>query len=56
MVRKYLIEDAQVEPMVTLIANNNWMEYKVRYVVDYKYRRGKRSELFNHILWIHCKC
>lgn len=50
MVRKYLIEDAQIEPMITLIANDNWMEYKVRYVVDYKCRRGKKSELFNHIL------
>lgn len=50
MVRKYLIEDAQIEPMVTLIANDNWMEYNLRYVVDYKYRRGKKSELFNRIL------
>ena len=50
MVRKYVIEDAQVEPMVTLIANDNWMEYKIRYVVDYKRRRGKKSELFNRIL------
>ncbi len=50
MVRKYLIEDAQIEPMVTLIANDNWMEYKIRYVVDYKCRRGKKSELFNRIL------
>ena len=50
MVRKYLIEDAQIEPMVTLIANDNWMEYKVRYVVDYKYRRSKKSKLFNRIL------
>ena len=50
MVSKYLIEDAQIEPMVTLIANDNWMEYKIRYVVDYKCRRGKKSELFNRIL------
>ena len=50
MVRKYLIEDAQIEPMVTLVANDNWMEYNLRYVVDYKYRRGKKSELFNRIL------
>lgn len=36
--------------MITLIANDNWLEYKVRYVVDYKSRRGKKSELFNRIL------
>ena len=50
MVRKYLIEDARIEPIITLVANDNWMEYKIRYVVDYKYRRGKKSELFNRIL------
>ena len=50
MVNKYLIEDAQVEPMVTLIANDNWMEFTVRYVVDYKLRRLKKDQLFTRIL------
>ncbi|MEM8722462.1 MAG: mechanosensitive ion channel domain-containing protein [Cyanobacteria bacterium P01_G01_bin.39] len=50
MVGKYLIEDAQIEPMITLVANDNWMEYRIRFVVDYKRRRGKKSELFNRIL------
>ena len=36
LVKKYLIEDAQIEPMVTLTANGNWMEFTVRYVVDLK--------------------
>ena len=39
MVNKYLIEDASVEPVIFLIANDNWMEFSVRYVVDYKKRR-----------------
>ncbi|MEO0457857.1 MAG: mechanosensitive ion channel domain-containing protein [Cyanobacteria bacterium P01_A01_bin.114] len=50
MVDKYLIENAQVEPAVTLIANDNWMEYTVRYVVDYKQRRVKKHLLFQRIL------
>ncbi|MEA5570597.1 mechanosensitive ion channel family protein [Calothrix sp. UHCC 0171] len=50
MVRKYLIEDARIEPSVTLIANDNWMEFTLRYVVDYKKRRGKKDELFTNIL------
>ncbi|ACB53922.1 unknown [Crocosphaera subtropica ATCC 51142] len=50
MVRKYLIEDARIEPMVTLIANDNWVEFTIRYVVDYKLRRAKKDELFIRIL------
>jgi small-conductance mechanosensitive channel len=50
MVHKYLIEDGRIEPLVTLVANDNWMEFTVRYVVDYKQRRGKKDELFSQIL------
>ena len=35
MVRQYRVEDANVEPMVTLRATDNWIEFTVRYVVDY---------------------
>jgi small-conductance mechanosensitive channel len=50
MVHKYLIEDARIEPLVTLVATDNWMEFTVRYVVDYKQRRGKKDVLFSQIL------
>ncbi|NJR65778.1 MAG: mechanosensitive ion channel, partial [Leptolyngbyaceae cyanobacterium CRU_2_3] len=50
MVHKYLIEDAKVEPMVTLVTNDNWMEFTLRYVVDYKARRVKKDELFTRTL------
>lgn len=33
---KYRLEDAQTEPMITLVANGNWAEYTLRYVVGYK--------------------
>ena len=50
MVEKYLIEDAKVDPMVFLIANDNWMEFTVRYVVDHKKRRTTKDLLFSRIL------
>jgi small-conductance mechanosensitive channel len=50
MVRKYLIEDAQVEPIISVAAKDSWMEYTVRYVVDYKQRRGRKDLLFDRIL------
>jgi small-conductance mechanosensitive channel len=50
MVHKYLIEDAKVEPMVTLVTTDNWMEFTLRYVVDYKFRRVKKDQLFTRTL------
>ncbi|MFO5529350.1 MAG: mechanosensitive ion channel family protein [Cuspidothrix sp.] len=50
MVHKYLIEDAKIEPAVTLAANDNWLEFTLRYVVDYKQRRGKKDVIFSRIL------
>ena len=48
--RKYLIEDAKIEPIVTLITNDNWIEFTLRYVVDYKVRRIKKDQLFTRVL------
>ncbi len=48
--RRYLVEDARVAPMVSLIANDNWIEFTLRYVVDYKSRRRTKDELFTRIL------
>jgi small-conductance mechanosensitive channel len=50
LVRKYRIEDARTEPMVQLVANDNWIEYTVRYVVDFRRRRITRDQLFSRIL------
>ncbi|MBI5442806.1 MAG: mechanosensitive ion channel [Deltaproteobacteria bacterium] len=50
MVRKYRIEDARIEPMVTLIANDNWLEFTARYVVDFKRRRSVKDEIFTKLL------
>lgn len=48
--RKYLLENAQTEPMVSLIANDNWVEYTLRYVVRYNKRRATKTNLFTKIL------
>jgi len=50
LIRKYLIENASTEPMVTLIANDNWVEFIIRYTVDYRKRRSTRDKLFTRIL------
>jgi small-conductance mechanosensitive channel len=50
LVDKYLLENAQTEPMVTLMANDNWVEFTIRYVVNYKKRRVTKNELFLKIL------
>lgn len=50
MVKTYQIEDARVEPMVTMVANDNWIEFTLRYVTDYKRRRATKTQLFKSIL------
>lgn len=49
-VRKYRLEDAPVEPMVTMTANDNWLQFTLRYVVDYRKRRAVKDQLFTRIL------
>ncbi|MBX3117789.1 MAG: mechanosensitive ion channel [Fimbriimonadaceae bacterium] len=46
----YRLEDANVDPYVSLIVNDNWLEYTVRYVVEYKIRRMTKDRLFERIL------
>lgn len=48
--RRYLIEKAAVRPMVTMVATQNWIEFTLRYVVDYKARRATKDRLFVRIL------
>lgn len=46
MVNKYLIEDAIIQPTVAMTLNDNWIEYNIRYIVDFKKRRLTKHELF----------
>lgn len=48
--QKYRLEDAQTEPMISIVANDNWVEFTLRYVVGFKKRRKTKTELFTQIL------
>jgi small-conductance mechanosensitive channel len=50
VVRTYRVEDARLEPMVLVLANDNWVEFTLRYVVEYKKRRTTKTDLFERIL------
>lgn len=50
MTDKYMLEDAQLAPMVTLKMDDNWAEFALRYVVDYKRRRSTKDKICSHIL------
>lgn len=50
MMGKYLIHDTPVEPLVTLIATDNWVEFTLRYIEDYKRRRVTQDRIFRRIL------
>jgi len=50
MIDKYRIEEASVEPMSFIVAIDKWIEFSLRYVVDYKLRRSTKDKIFIKIL------
>lgn len=50
LVQRFPIEPARIEPTVTLVANDNWIEFTLRYVVDYRRRRTTKDALFTRLL------
>lgn len=50
MTRKYMIERAKTEPMVSMIANNDGLLFTLRYTVEYKQRRTTKDKLFTKII------
>ncbi len=50
MTNKYLVEDAQLAPMVSLRITDNWVEFVLRYVVDYKKRRSTKDRISTGLL------
>jgi small-conductance mechanosensitive channel len=46
----FLLEDALTMPQVTMVANDNWIEFTLRYVVEFKHRRSMKDTLFTAIL------
>ncbi|KAA3625262.1 MAG: mechanosensitive ion channel family protein [Flavobacterium sp.] len=39
IVERYYIEDARVEPSLAISLTDNWIQFNLRYIVDYKKRR-----------------
>ena len=50
MKRRYKLENASLENQVYLSFNDNWVEINLRYVVDYRERRGVKDKIFSEIL------
>lgn len=49
VVEKYYIEDAQVDPTLAITMNDNWIQFNLRYIVDYKRRRYTKHLLHEEI-------
>ena len=50
VVKKYMIEDANLEPIISLTADENWVRFTIRYITDYKQRRSTKDKIFSIIL------
>nr|WP_166965374.1 mechanosensitive ion channel domain-containing protein [Yeosuana marina] len=50
IVNKYYIEDAVVDPTLAITLTDNWIQFNLRYIVDYKKRRSTKHVLNNKIL------
>jgi small-conductance mechanosensitive channel len=50
MTEKLMVENAQVAPMVTMAFDENWITFTLRYVVDFKKRRGTKHLIFTKVL------
>lgn len=49
VVNKYYIENAEVEPTLAITMTDNWMQFNLRYIVDYKKRRYTKNILNERI-------
>ncbi len=50
MTSKYLIEEARIDPFIHMKFDQNWIEFTLRYTVDYKSRRSIKDQLAEKIL------
>ncbi len=49
VVSKYYIEDAVVDPTLAITLTDNWIQFNLRYIVDYKKRRLTKNVLQEQI-------
>jgi small-conductance mechanosensitive channel len=50
VVKKFFIEEAMIEPVITLAFNDNWIELTGRYITDYRKRRDTKNKIFSLLL------
>lgn len=50
LTERLLVEKAQVEPMVTMTFDENWITFTLRFVVDYKKRRTTKHLIYERVL------
>jgi small-conductance mechanosensitive channel len=47
---EYMVGTPNFEPAVALVANDNWLEFSLRYIVPYESRRNTKDKLFLNIV------
>ncbi len=50
MTNRYMLEKASVQPMVTLVFDENWITFTLRYVVDFQKRRSTKHIISKRVL------
>ena len=50
MTDRYQIEKARLEPFISMSFDENWLTFTLRYVVEFKSRRGTKDRLYTRIL------
>jgi len=50
MTEQFMVEDAKVDPFVHMVFDENWITFTLRYVVDFKRRRGIKDRISTRIL------
>lgn len=50
MTSRYRVENARLDPSVTLVLTDNWMEFTLRFVVPFDRRRAVKDRLYTRVL------
>ena len=50
IVKKYFIEEAMIDPVITLAFTDNWVELTGRFITDYRRRRDTKDKIFSRLL------
>ena len=49
IVNKYYVEDAELDPTLAITLTDNWIQFNLRYIVDFKKRRLTKHDLYDKI-------